>query len=241
MTLKKLVQDLRSAAPSGLLSVILYGSAAAGDHVGNRSDYNILVVMEHLGLKELKAFSKTSSAWVKKGNPPPLFFTLERLKNSADVFPIELLDMKESHKVLFGENVLQEVEVCLDNLRLQLEHELKSKLIQLREGFLAVGGKPKHVLELMIKSLSNFLVLFRAALRLYQDAVPPTKMEALHALSERIEFDIEVFETIEELKEGRKKPRHVDPDDLFEKYLRTVEAVVDTIDAHMMNIRRKDV
>ena len=83
--------------------------------------------------------------------------------------------------------------------------------------------------------------MFRAALRLYQDAVPPTKMEALHALSERIEFDMEVFETIEELKEGRKKPRHVDPDDLFEKYLRTVEAVVDTIDAHMMNIRRKDV
>ena len=238
MTPEKLVQELRTAAPSGLRSVILYGSAAAGDHVGKRSDYNILVVTEHLGLRELKAFSKTSSAWVKAGNPPPLFFTLGRLKNSADVFPIELLDMKESHKVLSGENVLQEVEVHLDNLRLQLEHELKAKLIQLREGFLAVGGKPKNVLELMIGSLSNFLVLFRAALRLYQDEVPPTKMEALRALSEQVEFDTGVFEDIEELKEGRKKPRHVDPEGLFEKYLRTVEAVVDAIDAH---IRRKDV
>ena len=151
MTIEQLVEQLKKALPDGLKSVVLYGSAAAGDHVSKRSDYNVLVVTEQLGLSELKALSKPASAWVKAANPPPLLFTLDRLKKSSDVFPIEFLDIKETHKILFGEDFLQDIEVHTENLRLELEHELKGKLIQLRERYLLANGKPKQVIELMEK------------------------------------------------------------------------------------------
>ena len=79
-----LVKKLQNALGGGIRSVILYGSAAAGDYVGKRSDYNILVVTDQLGVKELTALAKPSMAWRKAGNPAPLFFTLDRLQKSAE-------------------------------------------------------------------------------------------------------------------------------------------------------------
>ncbi len=227
-----LVQKLEQALGSGVRSVVLYGSAAAGDHVGKRSDYNVLVVADTLGLKELLALSKPSAAWRKAGNPSPLFFTMERLQKSADVFPIEILDIKESHRVLSGEDVLDQIEVHTENLRLILEHQLKSSLIRLREGFLLTEGKSKRVLELMIDSISTILVLFRAALRIYQDEVPPRKMDALSALASHLRFDESVFVTIEDLKEGLGGGKEINTLDLFDTYLTTIESVVDMVDQH---------
>ena len=228
-----LVQKLQQALGTGIRSVILYGSAAAGDHTGKRSDYNILVVADRLGLAELTALSLTSLAWRKAGNPSPLFFTLERLQKSADVFPIEQMDIRESHRVLYGEDVLDHIQIQKKNLRLILEHELKSSLVRLRESFLLTEGKPKRVIDMMIDSLSTVLVLFRAALRLYQDEIPPRKIDALKALGEHIRFDEDVFLVIEELKEGRQSAKNVDALELFGRYLQTVESVVDTVDAHV--------
>lgn len=233
MTPEQLVEKLKQANPTGLKAVILYGSAAAGDHVGKRSDYNVLVIMDQLGLPELKQFLKPSQAWVKDGNAPPLLFTPEGFRQSADVFPIELLDIRDSHRVLYGEDLASNLEIDLENLRLQLEHELKGKVIQLRERYLETGGKPKQVAHLMINSLSSFLVLFRAALRLFRERVPATKLEAATLLSSHIPFDPAVFASVEALKAGKKKLREVDSEELFGRYLQTVEAIVEAVNAHL--------
>jgi len=233
VTPEQLVEQLRQACPSGLRSVILYGSAAAGDHLGKRSDYNVLVVTDRLGFDELKAFAPAAAAWAKSGNPPPLLFTLAGLKRSSDVFPIELLDILDSHRVLFGEDVVSVVKVEPEDLRLQLEHELKGKLIQLREHFLVTRGKPKEVTELLINSLSSFLVLFRAALRLWKDEVPKIKIEAVRELSQQLQFDPKIFETIEALKSERLSRKQVVPDVLFAEYLNTIERIADAVDAHL--------
>jgi len=233
VTPEQLVEKLKQANPTGLRAVILYGSAAAGDHVGKRSDYNILVVMDQLGLRELKLFLKPSEAWVKEGNTPPLLFTPEVLQRSADVFPIELLDIRDSHRVLYGEDITGEIRINPENLRLQLEHELKGKLIQLRERYLATGGKAKLVGDLLMSSLSSFLVLFRAALRLFEQQVPSTKLEAVKLLSSHIRFDPGVFESVDALKAGTKKLREVDADELFGRYLQTIEAIVEAVDAYL--------
>ena len=225
-----LVEKLKKALIKKLKSVVLYGSAAAGDHITKRSDYNILVVTDDLDLQELKSISKPSIKWMNDGNPPPLLFTLERLKKSADVFPIEILDIKQTHKILYGEDIVEQIDISRDNLRLELEHELKGKLIQLRERYLATGGKPKLVTELMINSFSTFLVLSRGVLRLYQPNVPAKKIDVLEALAEHINFDREIFTTIGKLRTGEIKQKDIQPDDLFERYLRAVEEVVDVVD-----------
>ena len=233
MTPEKLVEELKQACPAGLKSVVLYGSAAAGDHAGKKSDYNVLVVTEEMGTKTLDALSKTAVKWAQAGNPSPLLFTSERLAQAADVFPIELLDIRECHNILYGENPVQGLEIDTRNLRLQIEHELRGKLIRLRQGYLLTGGKPRAVAGLMVDSLSTFLVLFRAALRLFEETVPQPKFQALEKLAGHLNFDGAVFRTVQELKDGSRKVKEVDPAGLFEAYLQTIECVIDAVDAYL--------
>jgi hypothetical protein len=233
MTPEKLVEELKQGCPTGLKSVVLYGSAAAGDYAGKRSDYNVLVVTGDLGIATLNALSKTAAKWSQAGNPAPLLFTEDRLAKATDVFPIELLDIRECHKILFGENLVQGLEIDTKNLRLEIEHELRGKLIKLRQSYLLTGGKPKAVAELMVDSLSTFLVLFRASLRLFEDSVPQQKFQALESLAGHLEFDASVFATVQQLKEGSKKPKEIDVGKLFNTYLKTIECVIDAVDAYI--------
>jgi len=230
MTPEQLVDQLKQAIPAGLRSVILYGSAAAGDHIGGKSDYNVLIAAERLGPAELQSIAAASAGWTKGGNRPPLLFTPDELRRSADSFPIEISDILQSRKILFGEDIMAGVAVKRENLRLQLEMELKGKLLRLREQYLPTRGKPEKVAELLVSSLSTFLVLARAALRLWQDEVPARKHEAMLALARHVHFDPQVFSKVSELKEGRLKYGQVPMDELFAGYLQAVEIIAGAVD-----------
>ena len=201
MTVDTLTEELKRTFGESLISVVLYGSAAAGDHTGKRSDYNLLVIAERIDPEHLRTFSKTARKWAQAGNPPPLFCTQERLKASTDIFPIELTDIRQTNKILYGKDVVSDLMVREEHLRLELERELKGKLLQLRERYLLAADKPREVKTLLLQSLSTFLVLCRAALRLWQPEIPAKKLEAARALKHHIPFDMSVFERIEQLKE----------------------------------------
>lgn len=231
MTPEKLVEALSKSCDDKLVAVVLYGSAAAGDYVGKKSDYNVLVVTTDLSQKTLSGFSGPAKSWIKAGNPAPLLFTATGLSAATDVFPIELLDIKDSRKILYGEDPVEQIEVCTDNLRLEIEHELRGSLIKLRQSYLAVAGKPAKVVELMTESLSTFLVLFRAALRLFEDSVPIKKIDALEVLARHIDFKQEVFKTVQAIKSGEIKGRSIDAESVFGDYLHAVEAVTESVDS----------
>ncbi|MBU2573686.1 MAG: hypothetical protein KKH28_06385 [Elusimicrobia bacterium] len=227
LTPEILTDELTKICGDNLRSVLLYGSAAAGDNVRG-SDHNVLVVLNKLEAEDLMSLSDLSARWTKTGNPAPLLFTWERIRQSADVFPMELIDIKENHKILFGSDPLAGINILPENLHYELEHELKGKLIALRERFLITKGAPKQVRELLAASLSTFLVLFKAALRLQGEKPPAKKIEVLALLRGKIEFDSEVFLIVWDLKEGKK--RDEEPVDIFKRYLKAVEAVTDAVD-----------
>ena len=101
-SLTDLVTRLKNAAGSNLLSVILYGSAVTDEFQPKHSDLNVLCIMRELGKEELSKLHAASTWWAKKGHPAPLFFTLNELHHSADVFAIELVDIKAARRILYG-------------------------------------------------------------------------------------------------------------------------------------------
>ena len=76
MTLDDLVTQLRAAYGPALRAVVLYGSAAGAEAAAaRRSSYNVLVIVETLGVAELRAVAATARAWGDAGHPPPLTLT----------------------------------------------------------------------------------------------------------------------------------------------------------------------
>jgi hypothetical protein len=146
--------------------VVLYGSAAAGEHIPKQSDYNVLVLLDRIEPATLAAASAVAQAWRDAGNPPPMTMTLGEWQRSSDVFPMEYADILDRHRVLHGAPPFEGISVSRENLRLQLEQQVLGKLLQLRQGTLLAGTDGKRQLELITASLSTMMVLFRAVLRL---------------------------------------------------------------------------
>src|SRR2546430_17378213 len=103
--------------------------------------------------------------------------TLEELRRSADVFAIELLDMHEHHRVLFGNDALKGLSVPMHLHRAQVEYELREKLILLRQRLLLAAGDKLKLWELLLSSLPAFATLFRHVLITFGDPKPGSKRE----------------------------------------------------------------
>jgi hypothetical protein len=228
ITPEQLAKWLAEVLRERLKCVLLYGSAAAGDFVEGESNYNLLVIVEPLGVAELKAAGPPLAAWDRAGHVSPLFFTPEQLKSSLDAFPIEMLDIQQARRVLHGPDLLANQRIEPAHLWLAVERELTGKLLALRGKYAIVADDPRAVKQLMLGSLSTFLVLFRAALRLYQEGVPSTKLEATQALARYIDFDPQPFERLFEMKQS--DARHSAVDVAFSAYLAAIETIARAID-----------
>ncbi|MGB2606562.1 MAG: nucleotidyltransferase domain-containing protein, partial [Candidatus Sulfotelmatobacter sp.] len=126
------VGRLRAAAGANLESVILFGSAAAGDFHPEFSNVNLFCVIRDSSFAALQTLAPAVKWWDSQKQPPPLFMTRDEIERSADVFTIELLDMREHHRVLFGEDVVKSLSIPANLHRVQVEYELREKLALLR-------------------------------------------------------------------------------------------------------------
>lgn len=223
---RQLVDAYRGQA----VSIALYGSAARGEYREGLSDLNVLVLLDRTDPATLRLGTAPSRRWVESGNPPPLLLSLEEWRRSADVFPIEYADIRDAHLVLHGSDPFAGVEIDAGLLRLQLERELKGKQIQLRERYLLSAGEPEELGSLLARSLSTFLVLFRALLRLTGEAVPRAPEEVIRRTAMLASFDAEPLQAIERAREGAGVLRP-GPDDLeVVGYLEAVARVVEHVD-----------
>ncbi len=231
LTLDDLVAQLRGVFGAELHAVVLYGSAAAGEHIPNRSDHNVLVIVERLDVARLRALSATVRAWREAGNPPPLIFTLEEWRDSSDVFPMEYADILERHRVLHGTAPFDGIRVSRADLRLQVEREALGKLLALRQGTLASGNDNKAELRLLAGSVSAVMVVFRAVERLRGQTPSRDNVELSRSVASAAGTNPEAFVRVVRHVRGEQKLAAADAPGVLDGYLLGVEAVVRYLDA----------
>ncbi|MBZ5576306.1 MAG: hypothetical protein LAP40_07100 [Acidobacteriia bacterium] len=228
--LNQLVERLRKAYGDQLVSVVLYGSAAAGDHSAKFSDYNILCVLAAISPRELAQSEDIFRWWREQGSPAPLLLTEHEVATSTDCFAIEFLDIKQHHQLLHGKDIVSGLAVDRSFYRAQVEHDLRAKLLRLRQKASGILSDADLLRRLLVDSLSTFAVLFRHALALQGLEAPHRKREVIQAASRQFGFDVAPFERLLDLREERVKPREVEPVGLLTTYLEGIGAVIDAVD-----------
>lgn len=230
--LNELVEKLRKAFEGDLVSVILYGSAAVGDYDRHYSDYNVFCVLKELMPKQLAASEPVLRWWREKGNPSPLMLTAEEVRNSADCFPIEFHDIREHHKVLFGEDVTAGMQIGDGFYRAQVEHDLRAKLLRLRQKASGILSDTDVLRRLLVDSVATFCVLMRHVLILKTDQAPVRKREVVECAQAFLGIDATPFLTLLDLREERVKGKFVEPVALLAAYMKEIEKVIGAVDAH---------
>lgn len=226
-----LVSDLRSTHGDNLASVVLYGSAAAGDQVELRSDYNLLIVLNRITPEDLRLAQAPMREWQRLGNPLPVYFTVEELSDAADVFPIEFHQMANARIVLLGRDPFEFVKLSDAHLRHQAEYELRSKLIQLRRLYIPASVSVEKLSHLMSDSLASFASLFRAVLMLNGKEPPIGKPDCVWATAKLLRLDPKPFEQIFAIRATGELPANdEEANELFGAYMAQIEHVVEAVD-----------
>jgi len=231
--LDEFVRKLKAAAEDNLKAVILFGSAATEEFHAKHSDLNLLCLLNQADAAHLESLHSPIEWWIRRGQRPPLVFALEELQRSADIFTIELLDMKARHRILYGENLLAGLAVPLRYHSIQVERELRMGWLRLRQAILAAPQKPKAYLALMVASFSSFTALFRHVLIALGEKPAETKREAIERVAVFAGADPVAFHTILGVREGKLKEREVSIESTLNRYCAFVDAVTDKFDRQL--------
>jgi hypothetical protein len=232
--LDQLVGKLQQVYGERLKSVVLYGSAAGGEHQPKYSDFNVLCVLAAVTPRELAAGEQLFHWWRGQGNPSPLLVTEQEMAASRDCFAIEFLDIQQQHKLLYGKDVISNLSIDRTQsgslYRAQVKRDLQSKLLRLRQKAAGMMSDENLLRRLLADSVSTFCVLFRHALALRGVEVDPRKREIVRRAAESFGIDPQPFQKLLDLREERCPPRQVDPWKLLAPYLEGIGKAIDAVD-----------
>lgn len=227
--LGEFVENLRKAHGDNLKSVVLYGPALVGDQLDEDRSKNILVVLNRITPVDLKAAHDVAEKWRLQGNQLPVYFTSREVGDSSDVFPIEFIDMSRHRRVLYGDDPFVGLEIATQNLRHQLEYELRGKLIRLRTLYITASHNPNRLARLMVDSLDSFVALFRHVLEMLGGRASFDKRECIMELADTLKLDKKVFTRIFDYEADEELWLEAETNETFADYLLQIERVIDAV------------
>ena len=228
---EEIIDDYKGVFGDDLKGIILYGSAAGESYIRGKSDINFMILLSEDGIENLDRAFKTVAKWRKRKVATPLFLTTKYVATSLDVYPIEYLNLQANHILVFGRDILKELEFNPDFVRLQCEREIKGKLLLLREAFLDTSGKKSALQEVISQSVPAFIAIFEALLYLQGRETPIDKREILRSTCELFDLDVVLFEKLIDIKEEKLKLNEATMNTLFKAYLSEVRKLSKLVDA----------
>ncbi|MBI4361684.1 MAG: hypothetical protein HY558_00770 [Euryarchaeota archaeon] len=199
--LESLAGEWAAALGPNLVSILLYGGSASGE--AGRGPLKVLVVVKHLDPSLLDALAPRVARWQKRRVPAPLLLTLEEVHDGADVFPLDLLDMAQSHRVLRGSNPFEGLQVKPQDVRLRLEYEVRSRLIRLRQVYLENLRRPRALARVLQTSAAALAPIARGLLHLKGLPGPPGRRQLFEAAAREYSLPMDGFERALSLRGGR--------------------------------------
>ncbi len=229
-TLEWFKRDIIEIFGNELVSVMLYGSAATRDYVPKKSNINFLVVLTEEGMADVWKAHHSVGRWRKRRIALPFFMTTDYIATSSDSFPVEFLNMRLAYQVLFGENPLKDIKVKNQDLRLQCESELKSKLLWLREGVVIAGGRASDLRNLVSESLISISAIFRALLYIKNREIPKKRAEVFLSVCDQFDLDAGLFKKLQALRDGKNKPDRKKMIPVMKEYIAEIQKLSNMVD-----------
>jgi len=134
----------------------------------------------------------------------PFVFTKEEITDGVDVFPIEFLNIRQHHKILYGEDFLKDIEISKKLLRHQLEFEFRSKLVHLRREYLISRGR--HLEALILSAVPTLAPIVGGLIYLKDLSYSDTR-DMFNVVSDGYGIDVQVLKEIHDIRQKKAKFR----------------------------------
>lgn len=231
--LKNLIDDALIAADKtgcSLLSAALYGSAVGEDFVEKKSDINVLLVFDKIDLDLLNALRGVFKKHLPKLKARPVVIDREYIGGSADVFPMEFLEWKERNILIYGEDLLTGIDISLENLRLEIEENLRGKKLRLVQSYFEIQPGKGRIQDFIEATMPNFIVAFRNLLRLCNVPIPGDTKDVFREVGELAGTRLSNFNRLFHIKSQGIRIKPPETELLFKGYLQEIDSVIEFVD-----------
>ncbi|MBZ0157628.1 MAG: hypothetical protein K8I29_15630 [Alphaproteobacteria bacterium] len=225
-----LFHEILKEYPRGIHSLHLIGSAITPDFNPKTSDINSLVVLHDMDFGFIRFLASHGKRYKKMGIAAPLIMTPAYIRSSLDVFPIEFHDMRRIHRTVYGDDILADLQIDRQHLRIQCEREIKTKLVALRQGYVSTLDDKNLLLEGLSRSITGYIPLFRAIIALMGKEPPVPKQEVIETLCALTDIGTDVFRRVLLLKNREIKFSKEEAVSAFEQYYRATERIGALVD-----------
>ena len=229
--LKPYLEDLIKMYDENIVSIFVYGSITGPGYDPKRSDINLAVVLKEVSLDKLKRSLKAVKKGMRRRINAPLFLSPSYIKMSLDTFPMEMMSMKDSCLVLFGDDCLSDISIKRSDLRKECEYQLKGKLLTIRQAYLEQALSRKNLEKLIKTSFRALLPVFQNVLRLEREETPPLdKEEILVQLGDEFEIDITPFLDVLHDKKTEGRIGGMTAEAFLDNFLVQLERITEIVD-----------
>jgi predicted nucleotidyltransferase len=213
-----------------LVSIAVFGSAASGGYSEAASDLNLLVIYSDLNIADLDAVAELARTWLKKQRFVPRFLSLRNLTGAVRYFQVDFLDMRNAHVTLYGEDVLDKIEVRPADLHWQLAHEMKRMRMRIKQQFWRAAGDEDLMRRILVRRFTSILHLIRPLLFLQHQPAPLDTSEIADVAVRLLGLDPGFFQRMSALKTGKLKLRRQELTGAFSEMMNVVRILDEHID-----------
>ncbi len=210
------LQELKQVLGDNLSGVILYGSAARDEYIAANSDLNIMLIFGNIDLEQLIKIGEITRKQLRRQLVHLIFWTEAELTNAWDVFPLEFEDITASHKCLYGKDPFLHRTVEKKHIRYQIEFELRSKLLRIRESWSRFSHDQAELKSLLLKAGTSLRYLINKA---NQTFFPETAIP------------LDLFDEIKKIKKNEMSLHADKLRELYHKLHELLEMTIRKIDA----------
>lgn len=153
-----LAADLRRIFGDRLRSLVAYGIRETNSQDPD-GPLRTLALLTQSSFDDLRKCAPLTHTWRRRGLAVPLLLTQHEFMRTLDVFPLEYGSIIANHILLAGDEPFTDTQVSAADRRRGCEHQAKSHVVHLREGFLETGGDSRDITALIAASAPSFRAL----------------------------------------------------------------------------------
>lgn len=229
--LEQFCADISARAGENLISVAVYGDVTkSGQCAVGETSVPVLVVLQDASIQSLKPIAEVIRRAIQSFHAAPFVVSLHDLQTSTDIFPIKFLDMQTHHFLLAGRDVLSELDISTQHLRLRCEQELCNLLLRLRQAWLKNPGSVSALQDVITRSVSPLFSALGAAVSLQTELLPDSTVDTADCAARVMSLDRALLGRLLELINGKPVDSKADIEQLFNGLLGTVENAADFVD-----------
>lgn len=210
--LVRVVQRLREAAADNLLGVAAYGGpaksrpAAPGVPGARGSEVNILVVVANASLPALLPLAPVLTSAQRQSQVSAFVATPAELSVDAHLFPARMLEIRVTHRVLYGDVHLDRLEIAPRGLRFAALQELKTLEIRLRHRILDRGTDAELLWAGIVQSLPRLTAILETAVYAHGGERPAARSDLPRAAAEALGIEPSRLEALNALRQITIRP-----------------------------------